>query len=305
VTDDTELRGDGQVRAVLAVLGRGVVDAATPVVRADDLGLTRGDGCFEGCRLTLDADGRYEVAKLGAHLARMGRSAAALEIPFDEPAWRELVESAARAWASSASVDEREAALKLVLTRGPANGAGPTGYAWVTTLSPDFARQRRDGLRIVTLPRGVQPDAFAAAPWLLGGVKTVSYAINMAAAREAERRGMDDVVFVGTDGTVLEAPTATVTWSLGRTLYTIDPRRTGILAGTTQELLFAAAEEHGWRTEYVLATVDDLHAADVVWLVSSTRGPVDVVEIDGKERARVRDVDAEVRRFAGFVRPES
>jgi hypothetical protein len=42
-----------------------------------------------------------------------------------------------------------------------------------------------------------------------------------------------------------------------------------------------------------------------VWLVSSTRGPVDVVEIDGKERARVPGVDAEVRRFAGFVRPES
>jgi 4-amino-4-deoxychorismate lyase len=230
----------------------------------------------------------------------MARSAAALEIPFDEAAWRELVDCAAQAWGTPG-----EAAFKLVLTRGAAAGAEPTGFVWITSLPPDFARQRRAGLRVISLPRGVHADAFAEAPWLLGGVKTLSYAINMAAAREGQRRGMDDILFVAADGTVLEAPTATVTWCTGRTLHTIDPRRTGILAGTTQELLFAAAAEQGWRTEYTLATIDDLHAADVVWLVSSTRGPVDVVELDGKARERMPELDAAVRRLAGFERPQS
>jgi 4-amino-4-deoxychorismate lyase len=301
MTGDTAFRPDGRsAPAVLAVLGRGLVDPSTPVVRADDAGLTRGDGCFEGCRLITEPDGTSRVAKLDAHLARMARSAGALDIPFDEGAWRALVDDAASAWRAPG-----EAAFKLVLTRGSMPGGEPTGFIWVTALSADFARQRREGLRVITLPRGVDADVFAEAPWLLGGVKTLSYAINMAAAREGQRRGMDDIVFVDADGTVLEAPTATVTWCTGRTLHTTDPRRTGILAGTTQELLFAAAADQGWRTEYTLGTVDDLHAADAVWLVSSTRGPVDVVELDGKTRERVPELDAEVRRLAGFPRPQS
>jgi 4-amino-4-deoxychorismate lyase len=290
----------GTSPAVVAVLGRGIVDRETPIVRADDAGLTRGDGCFEGCRVITDADGRSRIAKLDAHLARMTRSAAALELAFDAAAFRELAECAADAWRVPG-----EAALRLYLTRGPAPDGPPTGYAWIAPLSPDFARQRREGLRVATLDRGVHPNSFASAPWLLGGVKTLSYAINMAAAREAARRGLDDVVFVTSDGTVLEAPNSTVVWAVGRTLYTVPPETTGILAGTTQQVLFAAAADAGWATEYRMATVDDLHAADVVWLVSSTRGAVDVVELDGKARLRMPDVDAEIRRLAGFPSPES
>src|SRR5579875_3037998 len=122
----------GAAPAVVAVLGRGVVDPAEPIVRADDAGLTRGDGCFEGCRLVTDADGRSHVAKLDAHLARMARSAAALEIPFDAAAFRDLALCAAQAWTAPG-----EAALKLVLTRGPASGGPPTGYAWIAPLAPD------------------------------------------------------------------------------------------------------------------------------------------------------------------------
>src|SRR5687767_2844389 len=61
---------------VLAVLGVGVVDSDEAVVRADDAGLTRGDGCFEGCRILPDGT----VDKPDAHFARLGRSAAAMGI---------------------------------------------------------------------------------------------------------------------------------------------------------------------------------------------------------------------------------
>ena len=274
---------------VVAVLGLGVVDPTAPVIRADDAGVTRGDGCFEGCRLR---DGRID--KLDAHLARMARSASSLDIAFDPDAWRSLIAEAVAAWARPG-----EAAVKLLLTRGPVRGR-PAGFVAIGPLPADYPRLRRDGLRVVTLSRGTTADAFADAPWLLGGVKSLSYAVNMAAQREAARRDADDALFVTVDGVVLEAPTGSVVWATGRTLHTTPTGGTGILAGTTQQLLFERAAAAGWTTKETLATVDDLHAADVVWLVGSVRGPVDVVELDGKARRRLPELDAEVRRLAGF-----
>ena len=60
---------------VVAVLGRGVVDADEPVVTADDLGLTRGDGCFDSARVLTDAVGTGRVVGLDEHLARLASSA--------------------------------------------------------------------------------------------------------------------------------------------------------------------------------------------------------------------------------------
>jgi 4-amino-4-deoxychorismate lyase len=271
------------------MLGRGVVDPRTPVLRADDAGLTRGDGCFEGCRLR---DG--VIDKVDAHLARMARSAAALDIAFAAEQWRELIAEAVAAWP-----EPGEAAVKLVLTRGPVGGP-LTGLVAIGPLPPDYPRLRRDGLKVITLARGTASETFADAPWLLGGVKSLSYAVNMAAQREAARRGADDALFVSADGIVLEAPTGSVVWSTGRTLSTTPTGGTGILAGTTQRLLFERAAAAGWLTQEVCASVDELHTADVVWLTGSVRGPVDVVELDGKQRTRMPGIDAEIRRLAGF-----
>ena len=283
----------GVSASLVAVLGSGLVEPSAAILRADDLGVTRGDGCFEGCRVRTDAGGLSTVDKLDLHLARMARSAQGLELDFDEAAWRELIDQALEAWSTPG-----EAALKLVLTRG--DGQTPTGFLTISDLSPDQARLRRDGLRVITLSRGTTPDAFADAPWLLGGIKTLSYAVNMAAMREAERRGADDVIFVTVDGQVLESPTSSVLWTVGRTLHTIATGPNGILGGTTARLLFERAEAAGWAVRTVEASVEDLHAADVLWLTSSVRGPVDIVELDGKQRSRVPAIDEEIRRLSGF-----
>jgi 4-amino-4-deoxychorismate lyase len=280
---------------LLGILGTGIVDPGLPVLRADDLGLTRGDGCFEGCRIVTTADGASAVDKLDAHLARLARSAEALELPFDAAAWRSLVGEACEAWG-----EPGEAALKLILTRGSPDGGAAVGLLTVSPLPQDYPRQRRDGLRVVTLDRGMAADAFTDAPWLLGGVKSLSYAVNMAAQREAQRRGADDVIFVSSDGQVLESPTSSVVWSVGRTLHSPPPGANGILGGTTQQLLFSRADAAGWGTESTSAAVADLHAADVLWLIGSVRGPVDVISLDGKDRGRDELLNAEIRRLAGF-----
>lgn len=275
---------------LLAVLGIGIVDPSTPILHGDDLGLTRGDGCFEGCRIRDRA-----VDKLDAHLARMGRSAAALGIAFDVAAWASMIGDAVTTWPVPG-----EAAMKLVLTRGRASSGAPTGFLTIGPLPGDYPRQRRDGITVITLDRGTSSDAFAHAPWLLGGVKTLSYAVNMAAQREAERRGADDAIFLSTDGQVLEAPTSSVVWARGPALRTTPTGGTGILGGTTAQLLFERAAGAGWDVATETASVDGLLAADSVWLVGSVRGPVDVLEIDGRTRSRDLARTEAVRALCGF-----
>jgi len=89
---------------------------------------------------------------------------------------------------------------------------------------------------LVLLTTATDPLLRAASPWLLPGVKTISYAVNMAAQREARASGADDAVLVGLGGELLEAPTANLWWRIGDTLHT-PSLDLGILAGITRAVL--------------------------------------------------------------------
>ena len=54
------------------------------------------------------------------------------------------------------------------------------------------------------------------------------------------------------------------------------------------------APDAGWPTEVTPGTVEDLHAADAVWLVSGIRGPAVVHTLDGVRRGDA-DLTARVR----------
>jgi 4-amino-4-deoxychorismate lyase len=156
--------------------------------------------------------------------------------------------------------------------------------ALLSPVPAETVRQRRQGIAVVSLTLGLPADVRAHSPWLLGGAKTLSYAVNMAAIRHAQRLGADDVVFTSVEGRVFEGPTSTVVWAVDGELRTA-PLDAGILPGTTQARLFARAAEDGWPTAVVPATVDDLHAADAVWLVSGVRGAARVHTLDGVPRS--------------------
>lgn len=260
---------------VVAVLGRGVVPADTPILRADDLGVLRGDGVFETMHVR---QGRPWL--LDEHLARMARSAAKLDLDLpDRPALAELAGTACAAWTGAG-----EGALRLVCTRGPE--AGPTAgqvtaYATVNPLSDTVRTARRDGIAVATATLGVTAAVRPHSPWLLGGAKSLSYAVNMASQRWANAQGLDDVLWVSSDGYALEAPTSTLVWLSGGTLCTVPAGETGILPGTTTRWLLDHAADLGWRAAERMVGPADLATADGLWLVSSVRGPAPVRAIDG------------------------
>jgi len=255
-------------------------------IQVQDLGIIRGDGVFETITVI---DGRPQA--LEAHLTRFARSAAMLDLPApDLDAWRQAIE------AVCARLDPvREAFAKTVLTRGVEGLGRPTGWVYAAP-SGDSTAARTEGISVVTLDRGYRHDVERTSPWLLQGAKTLSYAVNMAALREAVRRGADDAVFVSTDGYVLEGTRANLILAVGGRLVT--PRTDiGILAGTTQADVFRFAEQEGIETAYELVTLDDFHTADAAWLVSSVRQAAPIRSVNGNARAIDPELTTQINDF--------
>jgi 4-amino-4-deoxychorismate lyase len=265
-----------------------LVDPAKPHISVLDLAATRGDGIFEALGVT---GGKPHA--IDAHLRRFASSAAKLDLPApDLDAWRSAI------GAVIAELDEMpEALVKTVMTRGIEGDpeARPTGwvYGWPAA---DFSTARSNGIAVVMLDRGYRHDVEQTSPWLLAGAKTLSYAVNRAVVREAARRGADDVIFVSSDGFVLEGPNSTVMFRRGNTLLT-PGTGLGILEGTTQGDLFDWAARRGMKTGFELLTPTDLAKADAIWLVSSGRQAAPIRVLDGVPREIDHELTLEMNAY--------
>ncbi len=172
-----------------------------------------------------------------------------------------------------------DAVLRLVWTGGSVDGP-PTGIALLSEIPVWIETVRARGARAVSL-LGVR----AVVPWLLPGVKSTSYAINIAAEEEAKRRGADEAIFVDTDGVVLEGTVTNVWWRRGQTLYT-PSLELGILAGVTRAALLDLALSFGYPVEQGAFPLQALLEADEAFTSSSVREVMPVVEIDGRTLGR-------------------
>jgi 4-amino-4-deoxychorismate lyase len=243
----------------VAVAGRGVVDPAEPVLRADDEALLRGRAAFETLRVY-----GGEPFRFAEHVDRLAGSAARIGLPpVDTAGLERLARQALDAAAAPDSV------LRLVWTPAPA------ALALVSALPEHHDALRARGQRLISL-RGVRADE----PWLLPGVKSTSYAVNMAAEAEAQRRGADDAVFVDAAGVVLEGPTPNVWWRRGRTLFT-PALELGILAGVTRAAVVELAVGAGYDVREGAYALDELTGADEAFTSSSVREVMPVVDVDG------------------------
>ncbi len=286
------LRGVSDQR-VVALLGVGVVPADTPILRADDLGALRGDGIFESMHVR---SGRAWL--LDEHLGRMAQSAARMDLAL--PARDRLVELAGQVLAHWPT--DVEGALRLVCTRGLEDAGGAvTVFATASAVGEGLKQARRDGIAVVTASLGFPAELRRSAPWLLGGAKTLSYAVNMASQRWAQSVGADDVLWVSADGYGLEAPTSTLVWLDDSTLCTVPVNRTGILAGTTARWLLDHAESLGWTTAERMITPTGLTRTSGAWLTSSIRGVAAVRTLDGAEMPFSAEHTGRIRDLLGFA----
>ena len=254
----------------LAVGGRGLVDPDEPVLYVDDEAFLRSRAAFETARVY----GGMPF-KLDEHLARLAGSAARVEIGRIDVA--ELERLARLAVEAAAAPD---AVLRLFVTPGRDGAGRPTQIAMVSTLPEGLDEARARGIKLISIQLGLDPALRASTPGLLGGVKSTSYAVNMAAEAEAKRRGADDAVFLAAGDIVLEGPVTNVWWRLEDALYT-PALELGILAGVTRATLVEEAAAAGYEVREGAFPLGHMAAAEEAFTSSSVREVMPVVELEG------------------------
>lgn len=223
-----------------------LAEGDTPMIPLDD-GFVRGDGVFEGMRLY-----DHVPRTLEAHLDRLERSAAGVAIPFDRDQMRDEI------LAISAAATDGHSALRTMLSRG--------GH-----------RVHREEPLIPEAPEGwvVHPVDHRVTPLLIGA-KTLSYAANMQAAREATAAGANTALFVEADSReVLECPVASLVWFEGGEVCA-PPLSSGVLDSITRRLLAEVTD-----LQVRSRTLDELAAADGALVISTVLESRTVREIKG------------------------
>lgn len=285
-------------------------NAAEPVVSAFDLSVLRGDGIFEATTIW-----KGRPLSLTNHLRRLQHSASLDDLPdIVIPAFRDAVDELYEQYDGS----KEGPRVRIIVSRGLSPYTGmvvPNAQRYVPNvwfiLDGVHADHPLDAKSIISLTRGYPSDIQTRAPWLLTGVKTLSYAFNEAVHRECARRSVDDAVLVTEDGYVLEGPNSTYVARFGNVFVTPDPR-IGILHGTSQRELFAYARQHGFDFRYDALPLSRFREADRIYLThESTVLPVReldgvAVDYDPVEIREINDAiwSGQTERDALDIRPE-
>lgn len=228
--DDAPRRGPTP-RSIAWVDGR-VVPARDATVPLTDDGFLRGDAVFDAALVR-----RGRTHAIDAHLARLRASAKAMGIRV--PAIRQVITDLLLAWG------EHDGSIKIVVTRNGTVRGLLTTPTWPETIS----------LEVIEMP------------WrtVLSGVKTVSYAANQWAQRQALAAHADDAL-ITQDAIAMELPTGAICWISDGVVHTPDPASLPILDSVTVRELAAITE-----VAFGVHPIADVLAADEVFVVSATR----------------------------------
>lgn len=231
------------------------------------VGLMTGWGVFTTIRISQGALFAYE-----RHFARMQKDAKLLRVPFpDSPDClkRNLLKLAEANGAVEGTLRVNVIRNRGGLFEGPAIDRDFSVLAFTT----DLARWG-DSVRL-----GVIPNARHAANQF-AGTKVTSWAFNLNMYEEAHERGFDEVVLLTETGEVSECTSANIFAVFGDQVIT-PPLTSGCLAGVTRAVLLEEITVPGVQVLERTMRLEDLERADGVFITSSTRELLPVVEIEG------------------------
>ncbi len=253
--------------------------AAGPHLSVFDRGFQLGDGVFETLRARA---GR--PAELDAHLARLHRSAAGLDIELPPDVDERLAGGIATLLAADGlDGPDGDASIRITVSRGAYRARGvlppetvpPTiaVQAWPVVAAPADHLER--GLHLVT--SAVRRDPRNP----LVALKTTSRAEYVYARLEARRAGADDSLFLTVDDHLSEGTSANIFLVRHGSELATPSLDCAILPGTTRSWLLGWAARVGLTPVEGRLTRTDLANADEAFLSSSVAGILPVTAFDG------------------------
>jgi branched-chain amino acid aminotransferase len=265
-----------------------VCSASDQVLSPGQVGLLSGWGVFSTLRV---ADG--VLFAFERHWARIMRDAAAFHIPIPDDSEKvrrlllDLVE-ANRAYNST---------LRLVIVR---NGGGmwadpsPKRASDVIALTAD-SKDWGDGVKLA-----YQANArHAASPF--AGTKILSWSMNLTWLETAQQRGFDEVILLNERGEVAECTSANIFVANGTQVWT-PPLSSGCLPGITREVVLGEIQVPGIRIGEKALLPEELESADEVFITSTTRDLLPVLQIEGKQLGRAEQARVALQKaFSGFL----
>ena len=246
---------------------------AEATISIEDRGFQFGDGVYEVIRTY-----RGQPFKLNAHLARLDRSAQAIDLrqPFSSDQWADYVKEGLRLAAFP------EAKIYVQITRGTA----PRDHAYAPDLQPTVLMTIRE---LQPLNAGIQANGVAVITmkdirWGRCDIKSINLLANVLARQQAKDRGVFEAILVR-DGQVTEGAVSNVFIVRDRNLFTA-PEGAWILSGVTREVVLALARHEGLTVQERYCSEQELLEATEVFLTGTTVEILAVVQIDGKPIGR-------------------
>jgi D-alanine transaminase len=233
-------------------------------------------------------DGIYEVIpvyggrlfRLSHHLQRLDQSLASIhmENPFSHPQWQQLLEELVERNGGG------EQSLYLQLTRG----AAPRDLSIPGDTTPTlFAMSSPVGkAEVATLRRGLRAITVKDIRWQRCDIKTISLLPNVLLRREADEAGVDEAIFVR-DGEITEGSASNI-FIVRNGIVTTPPKGRYLLPGITRDLVVELCGRLGVQCEVRPIDEQALFEADEIWLTSSSREIMPLIELNQQPLANAQ-----------------
>jgi branched-chain amino acid aminotransferase len=243
-------------------------DASDKLLAPGQVGLLSGWGVFSTIRVVDGVLFAFE-----RHWARMRKDAAALRVTL--PADPELVR---RKLLELVEANQAfDATLRVVVVRntgGMWEGPG-MGRASDLIALTSATKEWGSGVRLCYTPHA----RYAAGEF--AGAKILSWAMNLTWLEVAQNRGFDETILLNERGEVAECTSANIFAAEGDTVWT-PPLSSGCLPGVTRELLLHEIRVPGYIIAEKALQPADLERAAEVFITSTTRRLLPVVEVEGR-----------------------
>ncbi len=242
-----------------------LADAKVPAL---DRGFVFGDGVYE-----LVPVYSRKPFRLEEHLRRLQHSLDGIRLanPHGVARWRELIEQLI------ALQDFDDQSVYLQITRGVAPrdhafppGVPPTVFMFAQPLVSATGAQKAAGVCAITAPD---------IRWGRCDIKAVSLLANVLARQQAVDAGCAETVMLR-DGFLSEGAASNI-FAVKNGVLLAPPPSNLILTGITYDVVLELAAAHGIPAELRAISEAELRSADELWMTSSTKEIMPIVELDG------------------------